>query len=58
MAPLGLSRKERVALLLTVRQGENQRDLATIQLTLGAGLRISEAAVLKVSDIELNDRSG
>jgi len=58
VAPRWLSRKKQLALLRTVRQGEKQRDLAIIQLMLGAGLRISEAAALKVSDIELNDRSG
>jgi site-specific recombinase XerD len=58
IAPRWLSRKEQLALLRAVRQGENQRDLAIIQMLLGAGLRISETAALKVSDIELNDRSG
>ncbi len=58
VAPRWLNRKEQLALLRAVRQGENQRDLAIIQMLLGAGLRISEAAALKVSDIELNDRSG
>jgi len=58
IAPRWLSRKEQLAFLRAVRQGENQRDLAIIQMLLGTGLRISEAAALKVSDIELNDRSG
>ena len=58
VAPRWLNRKEQLALLRAIRQGENQRDLAIIQLMLGSGLRISETAALKVSDIELNDRSG
>lgn len=58
VAPRWLNRKEQLALLRAVRQGENQRDLVIIQMLLGAGLRISEAAALKVPDIELNDRSG
>ena len=58
VAPRWLRRKEQLALLRAVRQGENPRDLAIIQMMLGAGLRISEAAALNVSDIELNDRSG
>ena len=58
MAPRWLSRKEQLSLLRAVRQGEKQRDLAIIQMMLGAGLRISEVANLKLSDIELNDRSG
>ena len=45
-------------MLRAVRQGENQRDLAIIQMMLGAGLRISEASALRLSDIEVNDRSG
>jgi site-specific recombinase XerD len=58
VAPRWLSRKEQLSLLRAVRQGKNQRDLAIIQLMLGAGLRISETGALKVSDLELNDRSG
>jgi integrase/recombinase XerC len=58
VAPRWLRHKEQLALLRAVRQGENERDLAIIQIMLGAGLRISEAAALKLSDIKLNDRSG
>jgi site-specific recombinase XerD len=58
VAPRWLSHKEQLALLRAVRQSENVRDLAIIQTLLGAGLRISEAAALKVSDLELNERSG
>ena len=58
VAPRWLTRNEQLALLRAVRQGENKRDLAIIQMMLGAGLRISEVAGLNISDIELNDRSG
>ena len=58
VAPRWLTRNEQLALLRAVRQGENERDLAIIQMMLGAGLRISEVAGLNMSDIELNDRSG
>lgn len=58
VAPRWLTRSEQLALLRAVRQGENERDLAIIQMMLGAGLRISEAASLKMADIQLNDRSG
>jgi len=58
VALLWLSRKEQQALLRAVRQGENQRDLAIVKIMLGAGLRISEAAALKVSDLEISDHSG
>jgi site-specific recombinase XerD len=58
VAPRWLTRNEQLALLRAVRQGENERDLAIIQMMLSAGLRISEVAGLNLSDIELNDRSG
>jgi len=58
VAPRWLTRNEQLALLRAVRQGENERDLAIIQMMLSAGLRISEVACLNMSDIELNDRSG
>jgi integrase/recombinase XerC len=58
VAPRWLTRNEQLALLRAVRQGESQRDLAIIQMMLGAGLRISEVAGLHLSDIEMNDRSG
>jgi site-specific recombinase XerD len=58
VAPRWLTRKEQLALLRAVRQGENERDLAIIQMMLSAGLRISEVANLNLLDIELNDRSG
>jgi site-specific recombinase XerD len=58
VAPRWLNRQEQLALLRAVRQSENVRDLAIIQTLLGAGLRISEAAALKVTDLELSERSG
>jgi integrase/recombinase XerC len=41
-----------------VRKAESQRDLAVIQTLLGTGLRISELAALKVSDVEISERKG
>jgi integrase/recombinase XerC len=35
-----------------------RRDAAIVQVMLGAGLRVGEVAALKVSDVELRDRSG
>jgi len=57
-APRWLDRKEQLALLRAVRKGENKRDLAIIQTLLGTGLRISELAALKVSDLEISERKG
>ena len=58
VAPRWLTRREQLAILRAVRQGNSQRDLAIIQMMLGAGLRISEVAALKVLDIEISERSG
>jgi len=57
-APRWLDRREQLALLRAVRKGESKRDLAVIQTLLGTGLRISELAALKVSDLELSERKG
>jgi site-specific recombinase XerD len=57
-APRWLDHQEQLALLRAVRKGGNTRDLALIQTLLGTGLRISEAADLKVSDLEISERSG
>jgi len=57
VAPRWLSRNEQLALPRAVRQGKNQRDLAIIKIMLGTGLRISEAAALEVTDIEISKLS-
>jgi site-specific recombinase XerD len=57
-APRWLDRKEQLALLRGVRKRESKRDLAIIQTLLGTGLRISELAALKVSDLEISERKG
>lgn len=55
-APRWLDHKEQLALLRAVRRGGKKRDLAIIQVLLGSGLRISELAALKVSDLEISAR--
>jgi site-specific recombinase XerD len=57
-APRWLDRQEQLSLLRAVRKSETKRDLAIIQTLLGTGLRISELAALKVSDLEISDRKG
>jgi site-specific recombinase XerD len=57
-APRWLDCREQLALLRSVRKRENRRDLAVIQTLLGTGLRISELAALKVSDLEISERKG
>jgi len=57
-APRWLDHKEQLALLRAVRKRESKRDLAIIQTLLGTGLRISELAALKVSDLEISERKG
>ena len=56
--PRWLTRQEQLALMRVVRSGESLRDLAIIQTLLGTGLRISELAALKVSDLDISDRKG
>jgi site-specific recombinase XerD len=57
-APRWLTRREQLALLRAVREKGQVRDLAVIQTLLGTGLRISEVAALKVSDLEIGERRG
>ncbi len=45
-------------LLRQVNQTGNLRDIALVELLLGAGLRISETLALRVTDLTLNSRSG
>jgi integrase/recombinase XerC len=58
VAPRWLSHKQQLTLLREVRRSEKPRDLAIVQTLLGTGLRISELAALKMTDLELNERSG
>jgi site-specific recombinase XerD len=57
-APRWLDRREQLALLRAVRKKGHTRDLAIIQTLLGTGLRISELAALKVSNLEISERKG
>lgn len=45
-------------LLRAVYKAGNKRDIAIIELMVGAGLRIGEVESLNVSDIEVSDRKG
>ncbi|HXV97895.1 MAG TPA: tyrosine-type recombinase/integrase, partial [Anaerolineae bacterium] len=56
-APKSLNQTEQHALTLAVNRGGNPRDVALIKLLLGAGLRSSEVAHLKLADVELLPRS-
>ena len=57
-APRWLDRQDQLALLRAVRKSRSKRAVAIIQTLLGTGLRISELAALKVSDVEISDRKG
>lgn len=57
-APRWLDRREQLALLRAVREGGSKRDFAIIQTLLGTGVRISELANLKISNLETSDRKG
>jgi integrase/recombinase XerC len=58
VGPQWLDRNEQHALIRTVEQGENQRDLTIIQLLLNTGLRVSELCSLMWSDIKITSRKG
>jgi integrase/recombinase XerC len=58
VGPQWLDRNEQHALIRTVEQGKNQRDLTIIQLLLNTGLRVSELCSLMWSDIQITSRKG
>jgi integrase/recombinase XerC len=58
VSPGWLDPNEQLALIRAVRDKGNRRDLAIIQTFLGTGLRLSELATLKLSDLEISERRG
>jgi site-specific recombinase XerD len=56
--PKHLSELEQNRLLQEVYKSSNKRDIAMVELMVGAGLRIGEVESLNLSDIQLNDRNG
>jgi integrase/recombinase XerC len=58
VSPGWLDANEQLALVRAVREKGNQRDLAIIRTFLGTGLRLSELAALKLSDLEISERRG
>ena len=58
VAPKWLDEKEQLALLRSVRQTDNRRDLAIIQVLRRTGLRVSELVDLRLDDITIGERSG
>jgi site-specific recombinase XerD len=56
--PKSLSTKQLRRLLRAVHNGGSSRDVAIIELLVGAGLRVGELLHLQVGDIVLHDRSG
>ena len=57
-APKALTHNEQKALLRAVRKSGSKRDLAIIQTLLGTGIRLSELASLKTTDLEISERKG
>ena len=57
-APRWLDRKEQYALRRAAERDGDTRNLAIILLLLNTGLRVSEVAGLKLSDITLSERKG
>lgn len=56
--PKALSDVETRRLLREVHKSGNLRDVAMVELLLGAGLRVSEALALQRDDITIGERSG
>lgn len=57
-APRWLDRKEQYALRREAEKDGDPRNLAILLLLLNTGLRVSEVAGLKLSDVTLGDRKG
>lgn len=56
--PKALNEQDQNRLLRTVYKGGNSRDIAIIELMVGAGLRIGEVAALGLEDVEVSERKG
>ncbi len=57
-SPKWLDHNKQLLLVRMVRKESDLRDLAIVRTFLGAGLRISELASIRLSDLQMNDRSG
>jgi site-specific recombinase XerD len=57
-APKWLDKNEQYALLRAVQERGRRRDIALVTLMLNTGLRVSEVADLKVSDVKISPRKG
>jgi len=57
-APRWLGRRELGAFVRAVQKHGSPRDMALVALMLHGGLRVSEACSLRVSDVEVRERSG
>ena len=56
--PKSLSEPEQELLLQEIHRSGNRRDIAMVQLMMGAGLRIGEVESLNLADLQLTDRNG
>ena len=57
-APKALSNQALRRILRQARRSGKKRDIALLELLAATGLRVSEAAALRVEDVVLNERSG
>lgn len=58
LQPKALDKRTERLFLRAVHQSENLRDIAIVELLLGAGIRVSELLDLNVTDVEIGERSG
>ena len=56
--PQGLSQRNLRRLLRAVHASRNLRDVAMLEVLVGAGLRVGELLALQVGDVEIGERSG
>jgi site-specific recombinase XerD len=56
--PQGLSQRDLRRLLRAVHASHNLRDIAMLEVLVGAGLRVGELLALQVGDIDIGERSG
>jgi site-specific recombinase XerD len=58
LAPRSLAKKDVARLLREAERDENKRNLAILQVLRHTGIRISELAALRLSDVETSERKG
>jgi integrase/recombinase XerC len=56
--PKSLPKSDLRRLLRAVHTGDNQRDIAVVEVLAGTGIRVGELLALEIGDVEIKERSG